>query len=88
MRKAYRITGKVQGVGYRWFTRETATGLGLRGTVRNLDDGSVEVTADGDPAALARLEARLRDGPRGARVEAIQAMDPPETIPEDFRIVR
>ena len=47
MLKAFIVTGRVQGVGFRWFTRQTASELGLRGTVRNARDGSVEVVADG-----------------------------------------
>ena len=66
-----RVEGRVQGVGFRWFVRETAVGLGLGGWVRNLPDGSVEVSAVGDAAALERLRERLLAGPRHARVERL-----------------
>jgi acylphosphatase len=57
------VSGRVQGVGYRWWTRCQARGLGLRGHARNLDDGRVEVVAEGSRDACERLLAAL-DGPR------------------------
>jgi acylphosphatase len=70
-----RITGRVQGVGFRWFAREEARGLSLAGRVRNLPDGSVEVVAAGDPLALARFRERLRQGPPGGRVQEIEEQE-------------
>ncbi len=68
----FRITGRVQGVGYRaWFERE-ALALGLNGWVRNRRDGSVEALAWGPAQALATLETQARRGPPAARVEAVQ----------------
>lgn len=80
----------MQGVGFRWFVREAATGLGLAGWVRNLPDGSVEVVATGDAAALERLRTRLAAGPPGARVERlIDLADAAAPAPGDtFEIVR
>jgi acylphosphatase len=69
--RGYRVTGRVQGVGFRWWTRKLARGLGLVGRVRNLDDGSVEVRASGDESGLERLERALRRGPPTARVDAV-----------------
>ena len=66
-----RVEGRVQGVGFRWFVRETAVDLGLSGWVRNLPDGSVEVLASGDPSALSSLRARLAAGPPHARVDRL-----------------
>ena len=66
------ITGRVQGVGYRMFARDTARRLGLSGYVRNLPDGSVFVTASGDEAALKDLVRHLERGPWGSRVEKVQ----------------
>ncbi len=66
------ITGRVHGVGYRWWTIGTAGRLGLRGWVRNLPDGSVEILAIGDMAALDRLAAQCAAGPPGARVDAVE----------------
>ena len=65
------ITGRVQGVWYRDFTRREARALGLGGWVRNLPDGSVEARVAGDRQAVARLKERLAEGPPLARVEAI-----------------
>ena len=63
-----RITGRVQGVGFRWATREEAVRLGLTGWVRNTDDGAVEVVAEGEDAQIERFVAWCRSGPPGARV--------------------
>lgn len=68
----FRVTGRVQGVGFRWWTRSLASELGLTGAVRNLADGSVAVHARGTDAQLADLRARLVDGPPGARVAAVE----------------
>ena len=65
------VSGKVQGVWYRAATCERALALGLRGHARNRDDGTVEVLAAGDPAALDALAQWLHDGPPLARVEAV-----------------
>jgi acylphosphatase len=67
----WKVTGRVQGVGFRWWTRSQATRLGLSGSVRNLSDGAVLVHARGSADQLAALEACLRDGPPGARVTAV-----------------
>ena len=67
-----RIEGHVQGVGYRaWLERE-ARARGIAGWVRNRRDGSVEALLVGDPAAIDRLAAACRRGPRLARVTAIE----------------
>jgi acylphosphatase len=69
-RQAFRmwVSGKVQGVGFRWFTRNAARELGLAGCVRNLPDGRVEAEAAGEPERLEAFRARLRQGPPGSRV--------------------
>lgn len=69
--RRYVITGRVQGVGYRFFALDAGRREGLRGHVRNLDDGRVEVEAEGDAAAVARFEAALWRGPSRARVDDI-----------------
>jgi acylphosphatase len=66
------IRGEVQGVGFRETTRRLATRAGVLGWVRNREDGSVHVHAEGSEAALAELTAFLRSGPRTARVSAIE----------------
>lgn len=58
----------MQGVGFRFFAREAAAREGLRGFVRNLDDGRVEVQAEGDQATLERFERALHQGPPGAEI--------------------
>ncbi len=71
-RRGFRVLGRVQGVGFRWWTRATGAELGLRGSVRNCPDGSVEVQAQGTPAALAKLEEELWKGPPAARVDEVR----------------
>ncbi|HKB11126.1 MAG TPA: acylphosphatase [Vicinamibacterales bacterium] len=70
--RRFLITGHVQGVGFRWFARETAAREGIHGWIRNLDDGRVEAQAEGDADALERFERALRHGPPGARVEDVE----------------
>ena len=65
------VQGRVQGVGFRWFVNREAGELGLRGWVRNTEEGDVEVVASGDDAGLAELRRSLRRGPRGARVDRL-----------------
>lgn len=67
-----RITGRVQGVGYRASTRERATALGLSGWVRNTPDGAVELEAQGSEARLEALRAWCRIGPPHARVDGVE----------------
>jgi acylphosphatase len=71
----YVVSGRVQGVGFRWFVMREATRLDLAGYVRNLPDGSVEVVAQGPSAGLASLESALRHGPPAARVQAVDKSD-------------
>lgn len=66
------VSGRVQGVFFRASTREEALRLKLSGYATNLRDGRVEVFAEGDDAALDRLEHWLRRGPPLARVEALR----------------
>ena len=65
------IKGRVQGVGFRWFVQLEAAELGLRGWVRNTDDGHVEVLARGEPDQLEDLQLALAKGSRGSRVDAV-----------------
>jgi len=66
------VRGRVQGVSFRFYTRDEATALGLTGWVANREDGSVEVIAEGPRAALDRLAAWLHHGPPAARVTQAQ----------------
>ena len=65
------VSGRVQGVAFRAYTRAQANALDLRGHARNLSDGRVEVLAVGDAAAIERLAEWLQHGPPLARVEAV-----------------
>jgi acylphosphatase len=82
----YWIAGRVQGVGYRFFAEAAARRLGLKGYVRNLDDGRVEVYAIGDDRALARLKEQLAVGPRAGRVEGVEERPAPCKDYGDFWI--
>jgi len=82
----YRISGRVQGVGFRWYTVRLARELGLRGSVRNCADGSVEVRAAGPASALVRLRQGLLEGPPSARVSTVQEIPPVGRLPGEFRV--
>lgn len=87
--RCFRVEGRVQGVGFRYWTRGQARALGLRGWVRNLPDGAVEVVAAGPSVAVTSLEALLRQGPSAARVEAVHGRVGSADLPvEDFEIRR
>lgn len=72
-RLSARITGRVQGVGFRNFTQMRARQLGVTGWVRNEKDGSVQLKAEGPRGALEDLLEAVHDGPRMARVEDVDA---------------
>ena len=67
----YLVTGRVQGVGYRYFVLREAERLGVAGFARNLSDGRVEVVAEGSEDVLGELETRLRRGPSFASVDGV-----------------
>jgi len=77
--RRFLISGRVQGVGFRFFAERAAGREGLHGWVRNLPDGRVEVAAEGEVEAVDRFEGQLRHGPSGARVEQLDVED---TVPE------
>lgn len=83
-----RITGRVQGVFYRAHTCDKARRLGLTGWARNDADGGVTVCAEGERAALEKLQTACQNGPTGARVDQIEPTWLAETgeFP-DFRII-
>jgi len=82
-----RITGRVQGVSYRVWTRSEARALGLTGWVRNEADGSVLALIAGPSAATAAMLERFWTGPPGASVANVEPQPTsPDMVPEDFRI--
>lgn len=73
--RRYLISGRVQGVGFRFFTQAAAAPEGLHGWVRNRPDGGVEIQAEGDVEALDRFERRIQHGPPGARVDRVEVTE-------------
>jgi acylphosphatase len=71
MVKHYMVRGRVQGVGFRWYVHRESAEIGLRGWVRNTVDGHVEIVAAGTVEELAELQAALKKGSRGSRVDAV-----------------
>jgi acylphosphatase len=75
----------VQGVGFRWFVEKNANSIGVRGWVRNEDDGRVQVYATGYPEQLNRLAALLHQGPRMADVRGVEEQEAPVQQLSSFR---
>jgi acylphosphatase len=82
VRRRLLISGRVQGVGFRWSCKRVADSLGVSGWCRNLPDGRVEACFEGGPAAVERAVAWCRSGPPSARVTSVDVV--PET-PEGLR---
>jgi acylphosphatase len=85
--KRFIISGRVQGVGYRYFACRAAETCGVTGTVRNLPDGTVEVVAEGEPTTIAAFRVELERGPRYGRVEHVVEEPAPVAGHSDFRVV-
>jgi acylphosphatase len=73
--KRWFVSGRVQGVGFRYFVQNRASALGLSGWARNLDDGRVEVYAVGEPDRLSDLAAALHAGPPFSDVRSVEERD-------------
>lgn len=86
--RAFRITGRVQGVGYRAWMSRTARNLGLKGFVRNEEDGSVYAEATGTLQSLDQLEKLCWMGPASSQVEQVHVINLDTRHEEDFHIVR
>jgi len=84
-----RITGRVQGVGFRAWTRRQAHDIGLAGWVRNEADGSVAALIEGPRATVGAMLARLHEGPAGAAVAGVEVVEAePGTAGRDFAVRR
>lgn len=80
-RAGFLVVGAVQGVGFRFWAQRAGVELGLRGSVRNARDGSVELHVSGPRAAVTSFENRLRRGPAAARVERVERVESTLPIP-------
>lgn len=85
--RRFLVSGRVQGVGFRYFVAREADALGLSGWVRNLPGGQVEVVATGSGAQLSTLEGRLWEGPPHAHVAAIAVEAADENPTPGFRVL-
>jgi len=81
------VSGRVQGVFYRAFTRQNAEQLGLSGWVKNLEDGRVEAEIEGSRQAIERMLTKMRRGPPGARVDDIETEEIKERGEKGFEIL-
>jgi acylphosphatase len=87
--RRFLISGRVQGVGFRYFTQDVATREGVTGFVRNTPDGNVEALVEGDEDAVIRVERAIRMGPGGARVEAVYvSTEEPRGAYKAFNVTR
>ncbi|MCW8983953.1 MAG: acylphosphatase [Thermoanaerobaculales bacterium] len=87
--KRFRIMGRVQGVGFRYFVWREAETLGVDGWVRNRADGTVEALARGTSEELDRFQDRLQEGPRWSRVMSVSVTDEAdEDVARGFEIRR
>ena len=78
MTRRYIVRGRVQGVGFRWFTRRAAEAFDIAGWARNADDGSVEIVASGSQENLRSFKEQIEIGPSGARVDRVLDEEHPE----------
>ena len=84
--RTYKVHGRVQGVGFRYFVKQNADALGVRGFVRNEDDGGVFVYAVGDRPAIDRLAGAIRTGPRLSEVRTVEEKEAGLEKYSSFRI--
>ncbi len=84
------VSGQVQGVGYRWFARETALALGVTGWARNMPDGTVVLEIVAPESVVAKFVAELRVGPPGASVADVLVKERADgsPLPDRFIVVR
>ncbi len=80
------VHGMVQGVGFRWFTQQTAESLGVAGTVLNRADGTVEAELEGPSDAVSTMIEKLGQGPRWSQVDRVETSQTPVTGMSGFRV--
>jgi len=88
MTRSYLVSGRVQGIGFREWVRRTARAQGVRGGVRNREDGRVEAVATAQADVLERFERMLRDRSAISRIESVESSDVDETPFSDFEVRR
>lgn len=86
VRRRVLVHGRVQGVGFRYWTRGEAARAGVSGWVRNRPDGTVEAEVEGEPGAVDQLLGALRQGPPGASVDNVDVTEIPPEGESGFRI--
>jgi acylphosphatase len=86
MSRAFKVHGRVQGVGFRWWAQHQARRLGLRGIVRNCRDGTVEIALAGRPEVVDEMLVLLREGPPSARVTKLEEQAFPNEVGDGFDI--
>lgn len=82
------MSGRVQGVSFRFYSHEKANQLGLTGWVRNLDDGRVEMLIAGEPDSIETMVKWAHRGPPGAQVENVEVASVNEKIPKEPFFIR
>jgi acylphosphatase len=80
------VSGRVQGVGFRFFARRAAESAGVAGWARNLPDGRVETVVEGEDSSVERYLEKIRRGPMGGRVDAVEVEDLAPEGMKGFRI--
>jgi acylphosphatase len=84
--RRYVVSGRVQGVGFRWFVEREAAQLGVTGWVRNCENGDVEVMATGTGEQHSSMRQKLQQGPRASRVDHVGESRAPLLEAPSFRI--
>jgi len=84
--RRYIVSGRVQGVGFRWFVEREASQIGITGWVRNCENGDVEIMATGTRDQHGSLRRSLQQGPRAARVDRVSETEAPFLQAPTFRI--
>lgn len=88
MARRFVVSGRVQGVGFRYFAQDAARRDGLNGYVMNRDDGTVEALAEGEAEAVERFERAVRRGPSRSRVEHVMVEDTEPSMQGDGFLIR